>query len=129
MTLRKMSFIIILFLSCNSAFSQDLLNLSSLVQEEHTHRHNYFHYVSESSNELSFILSSLFVGYKYLFSSQDGQQCTFSPSCSVYAIETIKEHGFLVGFADAVDRLTRCNGLSPENYELDRESHLLIDKP
>jgi uncharacterized protein len=129
MILRKLIFIITLFLSSLSINAQQLLKLNELVPEHNEHRHNYGHYFKESSNELSFIFASLFLGYKYIFSSQDGQHCTFSPSCSVYAIESIKKHGFIEGFADAVDRLTRCNGLSPEQYPVESDSHLLIDKP
>lgn len=129
MILRKLIFIITLFLSSLSINAQQMLKLNELVPEHTEHRHNYGHYFRESSNELSLVFATFFLGYKYLFSSQDGQHCTFSPSCSVYAIETIKKHGFFEGFADAVDRLTRCNGLSPEEYSVDSETHLLIDNP
>jgi len=99
------------------------------VKQHTEHKHNYAAYFSECTNELDVIITGFFVGYKSLFSSQDGRSCTFSPSCSLYAIESIKKKGVFEGFLDTIDRLTRCNGLSPENYEIDSEQKLLIDNP
>jgi len=93
------------------------------------HKHNYRHYLSGCSNEMDIIATTFFVSYKNFISSQDSRSCTFEPSCSVYALETIKRNGAVKGFLDTIDRLTRCNGLSPENYEKDIENHLLKDMP
>lgn len=114
-----------------SARAQYYIAFDSLVDVSHheVHKHNYSVYFSECSNELDVIITGFFVGYKSLFSSQDGRSCTFSPSCSLYAIEAIKKKGVFEGFLDTVDRLTRCNGLSPENYEVDMDQKLLIDRP
>lgn len=128
--------IIILFLAgsiCtgNMARAQELIPFDSLVAYNgtDTHSHDFAHYFHESSNEFEFILTGFFVSYKEFFSSQDGKSCTFTPSCSVYAIQTIKKKGVVEGLLDAVDRLTRCNGLTPENYEIDPELKLLVDFP
>jgi len=131
----RILFIIILFLAsslgrCQKAQMLDPIDFNNLVQASstiaiHNHSHSYF---KDCTNGLQVSYTALFAIYKEFFSSQDGRSCTFSPSCSVYAIETVKKRG-LLGFADAIDRLTRCNGLSPENYEIDQENHLLIDKP
>jgi putative membrane protein insertion efficiency factor len=71
-------------------------------------------------------VKSLFSFYKRYISSQDGQSCRFTPSCSEYAFLSIKKHGFMMGLLDFFDRFSRCNPLSPENYELhaDRQSFL-----
>ncbi len=128
--------IIILFLagslvSGRVAQAQQLIPFDSLLasNEVAEHRHNFTPYFSDCSNELQVIMTGFFVGYKSFFSSQDQKSCTFTPSCSVYAIETIKKKGIFEGFLDAIDRLTRCNGLSPEDYEFDTEQRLLIDNP
>lgn len=34
-----------------------------------------------------------------------------------------------MGGIKTMDRLTRCNGLSPQKYEVDEKAKLLIDKP
>ena len=36
-------------------------------------------------------------------------QCKYHPSCSQYAIDALREHGFVVGSAKAGWRLLRCN--------------------
>ena len=69
----------------------------------------------------------MFVVYKNYVSSQDGNHCSFYPSCSEYAVESIKKKGLIVGLLAAFDRLTRCNGLSPENYPIKKGTHLLYD--
>lgn len=76
---------------------------------------------------MEIMLSSMFLFYKYFISSQDSQSCAFHQSCSVYAVETIKKQGFIFGMMDTFDRLSRCNGLSPEKYPIDPDSKRLID--
>ncbi len=93
------------------------------------HQHHFSHYMASCSNEAEVILTGFFLGYKNLFSSQDSRSCTFEPSCSVYAIETIQKHGLIEGFLDSIDRLTRCNGLSPGQYDYDPVNLKLIDQP
>lgn len=78
------------------------------------------------SNELMLILTVGFNIYKKNISSQDALNCAFYPSCSSYALETIKVNG-IIGIFDAVDRLTRCNGFSPEKYDQHPESHRFYD--
>jgi len=78
------------------------------------------------TNEFKMILTGGFVFYKACISSQDGIKCTFYPSCSEYALQTINVNGVL-GILDAIDRLTRCNGLSPEKYSIHEKSHRLYD--
>ncbi|MEO0897878.1 MAG: membrane protein insertion efficiency factor YidD [Bacteroidota bacterium] len=82
-----------------------------------------------NSNEIEWVFSTGFLAYKSFVSSQDGTHCTFHPSCSVYALESIKKNGAIIGAMDTFDRLVRCNGLSPEWYPFDRKKKLLIDKP
>ncbi|MDA3882433.1 MAG: membrane protein insertion efficiency factor YidD, partial [Bacteroidales bacterium] len=51
---------------------------------------DYKEYIKNSTNELEGTAALLFVGYKSILSSQDMSSCVFTPSCSVYAIETLK---------------------------------------
>ena len=73
--------------------------------------------------------SSLFLVYKTFFSSQDLSVCTFTPSCSEFGILAVKQFGVVKGGIMTMDRLSRCNGLSPENYEIDKKTMLLKDPP
>ena len=88
---------------------------------------NYKIYYKDNSNELKQISTSLFVIYKEFISSQDGNHCVFYPSCSVYTIQAIKNQGIIIGLINGVDRLSRCNALSPENYKKYKNSKLFFD--
>ncbi|PKP50916.1 MAG: membrane protein insertion efficiency factor YidD [Bacteroidetes bacterium HGW-Bacteroidetes-1] len=132
----KICFTIMLFLFISNVIGQQsnekfIYRVKDIVrlQVDKPHQHKFYHYLADCSNEADVILTTFFIGYKNMFSNQDSRSCTFEPSCSVYAIETIKENGFFIGFFDSVDRLTRCNGLSPENYDINIDKHLLIDHP
>lgn len=90
-------------------------------------KHPHYVQAKHNSNEIEMLVSGLFLAYKNFVSSQDGSSCSFTPSCSVYAIETIKKHGAFIGFLDAFDRLSRCNGIARDEYLTDPRSLLLID--
>lgn len=136
MNRRKIIFTIILFLAVEVTFAQQSAKsmLTSIIEIEDSkikipHTHDFSHYMDQCSNEAETIITSFFIFYKNYVSSQDSRSCTFEPSCSVYSIETIRKNGAIIGFLDTIDRLTRCNGLSPEYYHIDNETHLLIDQP
>ena len=88
-----------------------------------------YHEARGNKNEVQALFSGLFLTYKTVFSSQDGNVCSFSPSCSEYGILAVKQHGLIMGGVRTMDRLTRCNGLSPEKYPMDVRNKLLIDHP
>jgi putative membrane protein insertion efficiency factor len=78
-------------------------------------------------NEYKLLLNIFFSGYKNFISPYDFQSCSFYPSCSVYAVESIEKKGFIIGILNAADRLTRCNGLSPELYGKYQNGKYLFD--
>ncbi|MFN8428736.1 MAG: membrane protein insertion efficiency factor YidD [Spirosomataceae bacterium] len=82
-----------------------------------------------NKNEIEVVFSGLFLFYKTFFSSQDLTVCTFTPSCSEFGILAVKKFGLIKGGVMTMDRLTRCNGLSPSNYEVDKKTMLLKDEP
>ncbi len=81
----------------------------------------------ENTNELQAVLSGLFLFYKSFLSSQDNQRCSFHPSCSEFGLEAVKKLGVIRGVMCTCDRLTRCNGFSPQQYEIDVERRKLKD--
>lgn len=83
--------------------------------------------ISGNQNELDALFSGLFLFYKLVLSSQDNSVCSFHPSCSEYGLMSIKKRGLIVGGIMTFDRLTRCNGLSPENYEINMSLRKLND--
>lgn len=132
----KTAFIIILFpvfslFQAKTINAQQAVDFAGIVAEMNpeSHVHDFSGYFNECSNEAEVFMTGFLIGYKSFFSSQDARSCIFEPSCSVYALETIKRRGLIIGFFDAIDRLTRCNGLSPEDYEAVKGKQLLIDQP
>lgn len=114
--------IILLFiitLACQAQNSRDLKKFENLFAEK-SPAHNWSDQLKNNRNELTFIFSVTFVIYKEILSSQDIDACVFTPSCSVYAIESIKQKGVVVGFFTAVDRLTRCNPGRNKNLPVDK---------
>lgn len=83
--------------------------------------------LSGNKNEIDAIFSGLFLFYKVVLSSQDRNVCSFHPSCSEYGLMSIKQKGLIIGGIMTFDRLARCNGLSPENYEIDMKLRKLKD--
>ena len=55
----------------------------------------------------------IFIGfvkiYQITLSPFIGQQCRFTPTCSYYAINSLKQHGALVGSVLTIKRLLRCH--------------------
>jgi putative component of membrane protein insertase Oxa1/YidC/SpoIIIJ protein YidD len=72
------------------------------------------------------LAAHLFFFYKKYISSQDGMSCGFSPSCSEFAVESVKKYGSK-GILMGADRLSRCNGISHKRYPLDSLSGLRLD--
>ena len=110
-----------------SQISEDLQLTVNIFS--HEKRHVHYEVAKNNLNEIQFVFSGMFLFYKSFFSSQDEAKCSFTPSCSEYAMYSLKKHGLIIGVMAACDRLLRCNGLSPENYEIDFEKKLLIDLP
>ncbi len=47
--------------------------------------------------------------YKYLISPLLGQNCRFLPTCSEYAEESLKTHGFKKGLSLTFKRISKCH--------------------
>ncbi|MEA3496378.1 MAG: membrane protein insertion efficiency factor YidD [Bacteroidota bacterium] len=121
--------IIILFLLLNSfsSFSQRIEEINKFRDIKPELAKTDYSFAKNNNNEIQFIFSSLFLFYKVFISSQDAGSCGFTPSCSIYAIKAIQQQGTIFGLINFFDRYSRCNGLSPGDYQIDRHSHLLID--
>jgi uncharacterized protein len=83
----------------------------------------------DNKTEIQAAFSGLFLMYKTFFSSQDMASCTFTPSCSEFGIISVKKYGMFKGGIMTMDRLSRCNGLSPTKYNIDKKTLLLKDEP
>lgn len=118
--------LVILSFKCTAQNAGDIKKFENLFAEK-SHKHNWGDQLKNNKNELTFIFSATFVVYKEVFSSQDIDACVFTPSCSVYAIECIKQKGAVVGFFTAIDRLTRCNPGRNKNIPVDQATGKYYD--
>lgn len=57
------------------------------------------------------LLLALIRAYRYVLSPWIGQQCRFTPTCSVYALQAIEAYGAGRGSWLALRRLLRCHPL------------------
>ena len=126
---RNITIILFLFISCNF-FGQTINDIGQLrILNTIDSTLDKYQYARAYKNEVEFIFTRLFLFYKNFISSQDASSCTFTPSCSEYAILAIKKQGVIIGTINFFDRFSRCNGLSPENYPVDNQKRVLIDPP
>lgn len=58
-------------------------------------------------------LIGLLRAYQYLLSPFLGQHCRFTPTCSQYAIDALREHGPWRGSMLAARRVLRCHPWHP----------------
>jgi uncharacterized protein len=54
------------------------------------------------------LLMTLVKAYRLLLSPWLGNSCRFSPSCSVYALEALDQHGAIAGSYLTLARIARC---------------------
>lgn len=86
-----------------------------------------FHRHSQDARGLSGkVGSAVFHFYKSYISSQDSRRCMYALSCSAYAMEAVRAHGFWSGLLMGLDRYTRCNGQHRDFYP-EGEQSLLLD--
>ena len=120
-------FMTILCLSTDNLYSQTKEDINLLMNINKSSGHERYEFVRTWDNEYEMYFSSAFLFYKNFLSSQDGGKCSFTPSCSVYAIEAIKKEGIVVGIINFFDRFSRCNSMSPEDYPKNLLNNTLVD--
>ena len=75
------------------------------------------------------LLMGLVRGYRLLLSPWIGSACRFEPTCSVYSLQALEQHGAAAGSYLTVRRLARCHpwcegGLDPVPQEPPRGMRL-----
>jgi len=55
--------------------------------------------------------------FQIFISSQDGPNCRYYPTCSQFAVLSIKRYGPFWGTFMAADRLLRCNPFGPSGFD------------
>lgn len=69
-------------------------------------------------NKLSNVIALIIRTYQYLISPLFGNCCRFYPSCSSYAIEAFRLHGYLRGSYLTFKRILRCHPWHPGGIDL-----------
>lgn len=65
----------------------------------------------------AWIVIGLIHAYRWLISPLIGPRCRFTPTCSIYAIEALKEHGLIKGGWLSGKRLLKCHPLNDGGYD------------
>ena len=78
--------------------------------QSHRHKQNYV------SKVTTFPIKLLISFFQNVISPVDGATCDFYPTCSAYAKQALKKHGFFLGLAMASERVIRDH--SPEGYDI-----------
>jgi uncharacterized protein len=60
-------------------------------------------------NPVSLLLGSSFYVYQNVFSKHISADCLYTPSCSEFSKQAIKEYGLLKGTLLSIERVNRCN--------------------
>ncbi len=66
---------------------------------------------------VTFVLLIPIYFYRYAISPMKPATCRFTPTCSVYAIESIKKHGPVKGLVLALKRLLKCHPWGGSGYD------------
>ena len=63
------------------------------------------------------VLIALIRGYQLVISPMLPPSCRFTPTCSAYTLEAIRQYGALRGSYMGVRRLLRCHPFHPGGYD------------
>ncbi len=111
--------LIIFLCIANAGYSQnasDLKFAASINAGKKTFNSTIFPRTTEKK-DISRIMYQPYLFYKNFFSSQDGISCSFYPSCSSYAYQSIEKYGLFMGGLEGFDRISRCHNLDHKQYK------------
>ncbi|ABO25730.1 MULTISPECIES: membrane protein insertion efficiency factor YidD [Shewanella] len=69
--------------------------------------------MAQAQSPLQWLATKLIRGYQIFISPILGPKCRFHPTCSNYALEAIRLHGFVKGSWFAGKRVLKCHPLHP----------------
>lgn len=79
-------------------------------------------------SEFKFLFKGMIKMYQILLSSQQSPQiCTFTPSCSHFGYQAIRDYGAFWGLLMTSDRFMRCHNFNYRYYKFDIHSRKLKD--
>lgn len=66
---------------------------------------------------LQYIMIAIIKFYQWVISPMLGPRCRFTPTCSHYALEAIKQFGTIKGVQLAIKRVLKCHPLNSGGYD------------
>ena len=66
---------------------------------------------------VTFPLILLIRGYQLIVSPMLGSNCRFMPTCSEYALESLKTYGLIKGTFLTIKRIGKCHPLGSHGYD------------
>jgi putative component of membrane protein insertase Oxa1/YidC/SpoIIIJ protein YidD len=98
------------------------------INEPASSKVDYKAYLKKSSNPLEGTASLLFLGYKKFLLVAGYEHLCFTPSCSVYAIESLQNDNPIKAYLKIFDRLQRCQPFVKQGeYEFVFQTQLYHD--
>ena len=115
----------------NAGFRSDIdqVNLVLSRVQPDPFRRPYIYHTEPSFfkkyNPVSLLLGGTLYIYQNVFSKHISADCLFTPSCSEFSKQAIKEYGIFKGTLLSIDRVNRCNRIAAtglKNYTVDQIS-------
>lgn len=124
--MKKLMLIALIFLAIITKISgQNFSQFENLFEPEAKNKYSFFD--KNNDSEIKILLEAFYGAYKNFVSDQDSQTCVFYPSCSTYGLHAIEHKGLIIGTLATFDRLTRCNGFSPQKYQKYKDTNFFHD--
>ena len=76
-------------------------------------------------NPVNLLIGGTLYVYQNVLSKHISADCLFTPSCSEFSKQAIKEYGLLRGTLLSIDRVNRCNRIAAQdlrNYKVDEKT-------
>lgn len=116
--MKNIFFFLFLSFAFEMVFSQNKEDIQLLQQHTYTNSQFkdrevvYGFKQTKSKNLVYHVLSSAMFVYQKGLSPVVSRSCAYSPSCSAYSKELIKQYGLFKGVICTTDRLMRCNRIA-----------------
>ncbi len=114
----------------------DLLLIGSVAKQQLpvTHKRVYIYKdqakTFKNSNPVSMFYGGSLYVYQNFVSQHFSANCLYTPSCSDFSKQAVKEFGLIKGTLLSFDRLSRCNRIAATDLnpaEIDKEKHRFND--
>ncbi|MBD3274244.1 MAG: membrane protein insertion efficiency factor YidD [Candidatus Marinimicrobia bacterium] len=131
MILRICYFIAFIFIiQVSTSYPNELKHLNLIINTVSSNLEHTDSYRKSLENKPSTsIFTKAVIFYQRYISIQDMRVCNFKPSCSQFGYLSLTRYGSFWGILMINDRLLRDNPSVFRNYQIDKENHLVNDKP